>query len=227
MFNLLQQLLQQKRLYLFLLPGIIIMLIYIYLKWTLGWFTTPEIITNDTSWIEKLRHTINESGKWILDSTYQFVTIVLLSPVMAILAEKAENHLTNNTFDGGFSRMLNDFLRTISIVSIAFLFSSIVFLTWYILAWSFNLSYLTPYIFFVIHAYFIGFSYIDYALERHRYSLRESWKYAQSNTLKLIGIGSLFSFIFIIPLFGNVIAPFLTTLIATVVWVRKNRKNDN
>lgn len=225
-FEVLAELLKQKKLYYFLIPGAIITMGYIYLRWMFGWLGTPAELPNDAGWWMKFVNAIEESGKWFLQHTYQFTMITLLSPVMAILAERADNTLSGSKFDGGFTRIMTDLFRTILIVLTAFVFSMVVYLIWSLLAWTLGLQFLTPYILFFVNAFFIGFAYIDYALERYQYSIRASWAYSFNNSWTLIGVGLLFSGIFYIPYLGALAAPFIITLLTTAIWhVRVNEVN--
>ena len=223
-FITLSQLLQQKKLYYFLIPGAVITIGYIYLLWLFGWIGTTNEVTDDLSWWRKMILAIEDSGKWIIQSMYQFIMITLLSPVMAILAERADNHLSGAKFDGGFNRMLTDLLRTILITITAFIVFIIVFLVWNSIAWIVGLQELTPYILFIVNAFFIGFAYTDYALERYKYPVIKSWRYGISNSWTMLGIGALFSALFYIPIIGALAAPFLITLLATSIWYIKETK---
>lgn len=217
-FDVLKRLLEYKKLYLFLIPGALITLSYLFFQWIFGWLDPTDSLPADAGWWSRLMHTIEESGKWIVHSFYQFIMITILSPVMAILAERADNFLSGAKFDGGLTRILKDLLRTIMIVTTAFFFFFIIYLVWNMFAWIVGLGFLTPYIMFLVNAFFIGFAYMDYALERYQYSIGKSWQYGVKNSWVMLGLGALFSAIFYIPYLGALAAPFLITLLATSIW---------
>jgi uncharacterized protein involved in cysteine biosynthesis len=217
------QLLKIQRLYLFLLPGLFITIGYWSIRYSLGW-TTEEIIPEDAGWLQRFLGWLSETGKWVLMLTYQFFMITVLSPVMGILAERAETELTGKTSEGGFQRLLANLLRTIGIGLSAFVASISVFLAWGLMAWIGGLTHLTSYLLFFVNSFFIGFAYLDYALEREEYSVRKSWRFAIRHSWILIGSGILFYGLFYIPFIGPVVAPFLLTLLTTSWWVEKHKK---
>jgi uncharacterized protein involved in cysteine biosynthesis len=219
-------LLKVPRFYLFLAPGILITLLYWYILVNLGW-AMDETLPEGAGWVQRFIHSLSETGKWALTITYQFIMITLLSPIMGLLAEKADNHLTGIVQQGGIKRMLANFIRTIGIGISAFAVSTAVFLLWSLIAWIGGLTYFTPYILFFVNVFFIGFAYMDYALERTEFSVAKSWRYANKHVLLFIGLGAMFFGIFSIPFIGPVAAPFLVTLVSTAWWVEQQKKNTN
>lgn len=222
----LAKLLKHNKLYLFLIPGAIITFFYLYFRWLFGWLGAPEELAPDAGWWARMVNTIQESGKWVLQTSYQFIMITILSPVMAILAERADNHLSGSKFDGGLKRMITDLLRTIAIVFTALWFFIVVYLVWNLFALLLGITALTPYVMFFINAFFIGFAYTDYALERYKVSLVKSWNYGFKNSWTMVGLGALFTGVFYIPYLGALAAPFLITLLATSVWHVKENKGS-
>jgi CysZ protein len=77
---------------------------------------------------------------------------------------------------------------------------------------------------FVLKAFFIGFNFVDYSLERNMVPIGRSWKYAIANPLMMMAFGALFSLLFMLPLIGAMLAPFLTTIFATVYFLRKGKE---
>ena len=65
---------------------------------------------------------------------------------------------------------------------------------------------------------------MDYSLERNMVPIGRSWKYAIANPLVMISFGALFSLLFMLPLIGAMLAPFLTTIFATVYFLRKGKE---
>lgn len=50
-------------------------------------------------------------------------------------------------------------------------------------------------------------------------SIGKSWKWAISKPITMIVFGTIFSLIFIIPFVGAMLAPFLTTVLASVYFI--------
>jgi len=217
------QLLKIQRFYLFLIPGVLISLGYWAIRYSLGW-TTEEVTPEDAGWLQRFTVWLSETGKWVLTLTYQFFMISVLSPVMGMLAERADNELTGKALEGGLKRMIANFFRTLGIGISAFLVSISVFLLWSLIAWIAGFSQLTSYLLFLVNSFFIGFAYLDYALEREVYSIGSSWRFAVRHSWTLMGAGILFYGLFYIPFAGPVIAPYILTLLTTAWWVEKNKK---
>jgi uncharacterized protein involved in cysteine biosynthesis len=74
---------------------------------------------------------------------------------------------------------------------------------------------------FIIKAFFFGFNYVDYSLERYLISIPKSWRYAFGNPVMMIVIGVVFSAVFAIPYLGVMLAPFVATLFSNAYWHEK------
>lgn len=217
------RLMKVQHLYLFLLPGLFVTIGYWWIRYSLGW-TTEEVIPEDAGWLQRFLGYLSETGKWVLTITYQFFMITVLSPVMGLLAERADYALTGKITEGGLKRLFANFLRTIGIGLSALILSISVFLVWSLIAWIGGLSHLTPYLLFLVNSFFIGFAFLDYALEREEFSIGKSWRFALGHSWTLIGAGILFYGLFYIPFIGPVVAPFLLTLLTTSWWVENYKK---
>lgn len=194
-----------------------------YLKYELGLFNFEDTDTENEGWWASIVQSILSFIDWVFNHIYQFTMVTVLSPVMAILAEKADNQLTGAKFDGGITRMLKDLWRTILIATTAFFVFIFIYIFWSLLAWMVGIDFISPVILFLVNAFFLGFAYMDYALERYQYKVGKSWEYAFKNWKTMIILGSIFSLIFLIPYAGALIAPFLVTLMSTAIWVVRNK----
>lgn len=133
---------------------------------------------------------------WFISGTFiKYVMLILLSPVFALLSEKAEEKLTGRSFPFSFSQLLKDILRGVLIslrnMFLEYLFMFICFL----------LTLFFPPLFFVtapflllVGWYFIGFSLIDYNCERHRLGVGESVRLIRNNKGYACGTGMVYSF---------------------------------
>ena len=68
----------------------------------------------------------------------------------------------------------------------------------------------------LVHAYYDGFSVMDYTLERKKYSVRASTAFAQKNKARLMGVGMGFVLMMAIPIIGWLAAPGYGTVAATL-----------
>jgi CysZ protein len=95
---------------------------------------------------------------------------------------------------------------------------------WYILAWIFNFHVLDNIVYFVIGAFFVGFSFYDFSLERYGVGFFGAVEFGFERMLYMLLTGSVFSLIYLIPIVGLILAPFLVTILSTIVYTKMNRK---
>ena len=219
------QVLRNQEIYKYLIPGAVVTLFYGTFMWSMGWLSAdPVVNTDDLAWSAKLVYWFISGVRWFSTMLFEFVVITLFSPIMAMLSERVDSILTGGKYTFSVQRFLKELLRTIGILLSAFLFSSAVMLLWSMVSWIGDLKAMTPYIVFVIKAFFIGFNYIDYSLERNLVSIPHSWRYALSRPITMLLVGSIFSLIFALPVLGVMFAPFIATIIATLLWLGEQQK---
>lgn len=228
MLNDIIKILKDSSVYKYLIPGFLLTLIYGSFMWSIGAYDSTEVVNTETlGWFAKLSYWLLSGVKWFTQMLYEFSVITLFSPIMALLSERCETILTGREYAFSFERFMKELLRTIGILTTGFVFSSLVIGLWFLISWIGNLSTLTVYIVFILKAFFIGFNFVDYSLERNMISIGKSWRYGISKPVVMIVIGSFFSVIFFVPLLGAMFAPFLATVIATVYFVKKSDLNTN
>jgi CysZ protein len=83
----------------------------------------------------------------------------------------------------------------------------------------------TP-VYFLIAAFFYGFSFYDYSLERERIGISGSMNYAFKNSVLILLTGIVFLLSYKIPFIGVIIAPVLTTMISTIVYLKNKTINE-
>jgi CysZ protein len=210
----------------FFLPGFIIGIIALYFSWRANNLLDAAHAVDDIPLVGSiLSYSVDGIFGFfgfIANEFYKFLLLVCLSPVNCILSEKYDNYLTNNKFEGGLVRIINDVLRAILIVTIVLLMEYITLFVWWILTFLIPMDeYLTPIVQFLISAFFLGFAFYDYSLERYQKSTLSSLGFSFSNMGIVVLTGALFSALYTIPYIGIIIAPVLLTMISTVVYVRK------
>lgn len=214
--------LKDSSIYKYLIPGFIVTLIYVSFMWSIGVYdSVNEVNTEELGFFAKIGYWFKSGVLWFTQMLFEFTVITLFSPIMALLSERCDTILTGREYAFNFERLMQELIRTMGILATGFIFSSIVMGLWFLIAWIGNLSVISPYILFVLKAFFIGFNFVDYSLERNMVPIGRSWKYAIANPMVMIAFGALFSLIFMLPLIGAMLAPFLTAIVATVYFVGK------
>jgi CysZ protein len=124
----------------------------------------------------------------------------LLSPVYVWVSEKTESIVTGKTFDFHLFQFLKDIIRGV-IISIRNLVFSMF---WSLIVWliTFFFPPLSIAVSMFIHAYFNGFTFIDYSCERLKMGYTETVNYVKKNKSLTTGIGFIFTLIQSIPFIG-------------------------
>ena len=153
-----------------------------------------------------------------------YIILILMSPIYSWLSERAEAHLTGKECPFSFKQLMWEIFRGLLIalrnmcmqllLSVFFLFFSFV----PVVGW------ITPVVVFFTSAYFYGFAFMDYAIERKRFNVKQSVRYVNKNLGLVTGIGSVFALALMIPGISMVVCCFLSLLsvIAGTVVVNKS-----
>lgn len=224
----------QGRFLWFYIPGIIITLGYLislYLFSVDHYTITP---TESESWIDTLIDWFNAIATWLhsfltflLDKIYVFIVITALSPFHAFIAERFDQSMTGTKFPYSFSHFIKDFFRMLAVVSLALLMQLGFILVWWVFSFIPGLGLLNDLMYFLISAFFFGFAFHDYALERYRLSIGKSIQFAFQKPLSMILTGAIFLGIYAIPYAGVPLSGVITTMIATVVYLRLHNRIDD
>ena len=158
---------------------------------------------------------------YIKASILKYLTLILLSPVLAHVSQRTEEIITGVKirFDG--VQFIKDILRGIAMafrnMFIEFLLIVIFFFVSFIpvVGWLISLIFLS-----LASWFFYGFSMIDYSNERKRLSISESTAFARKNKWLCISNGFLFWVIFSIPWIGVIFAP-ITGVVASTIAVNE------
>ena len=164
---------------------------------------------------------------YIKASFLKYLTLILLSPVLARVSQRTEEIITGVKIKFDAWQFIKDVIRGIAmalrnmiaeyiLIAIFFFISFIP-----IVGWLFSLVFLS-----LISWFFYGFSMIDYSNERKRLSIRESTRFAQKNKWLCITNGFLFWIIFSIPWIGVIFAP-ITGIVAATIAVNKKNEGTN
>ena len=138
----------------------------------------------------------------IMINLTKYVMLMVLSPILAIISERVENILTGNKYDLSIPQLIKDVKRAINlalrnlfyemiligIVSLIILIIESIF--------SIDLNWLNWLVISLIGAYYYGFSFMDYANERRRLTIKESIKFISNHKGITVAIGLVFSLIY-------------------------------
>ena len=218
--------LSEGKFLLFFIPGALIGLIF----WLISIFT--ETVASSFSFLESIPiiGSYLLSGvkgtfgivNFIMDQLFIFFILTLLSPFNAILSEKMDSSITGKTYPFDFFDVISSIIRMICIVFIAVLLELIVLGMYWIISRMLGFHFLDQVAFFCIAAFFYGFSFYDYSLERDQLSVLKSLKFTIFNFPIILLTGSIFLAIYYIPVIGVIISPVITVLISTYIYLQIN-----
>lgn len=213
----------------FFIPGLIVGLIYLYFQWQAQRVLSIVHVADDVpvvgSAISWLADGVFGIFDLIVSEFYKFVILVVLSPVNCILSEKFDSYLTGKEYKFDLIRLLNDFLRMIFIVISALLMEYIFLGIW----WPLSLilpDFIGETVFFLIASFFVGFSFYDYSLERYGLNFFKSWGLGFSKMSYMLITGGIFTLMIKIPAIGIIVAPVLTAMLSTAVYILLANKNQ-
>ncbi|MDE5424388.1 EI24 domain-containing protein [Ancylomarina sp. DW003] len=131
-----------------------------------------------------------------------YIIIILMSPVFSYLSERTEKIKTGVDYPFSLRQLVKDVLRGVIIAVRNFSIEIILTLLMFILSFIPIIGWFAAIMLFFISAYFYGFSFMDYALERKKLNLRQSVQFMRENKGIVIANGFVFSLCLIIPFCG-------------------------
>lgn len=201
-----------------------------------SWIT----INPDNSWLKVLPgflkgfiHVLFQILFFFLFSIFGgYIVLILLSPLFAWVSEQTDKILNQSEYPFSLQQFIKDIWRGI-LIAFRNLFyelgiSFLVFLATFIPILGQIISPITFIIYFLITAYFYGFSYMDYTNERNKRNLKESINIIRHYSGLAIASGTLFYFSLLIPFCGVLLGGFVgivSTVGATIAMNEVKQKD--
>lgn len=158
--------------------------------------------------------------------TFKTILIALMSPILSYLSEKIDSNLTNRNFNFSLADNGKFMLRGIKIGIICLvkqLLGTIILLILGIIP---IIGLISPILIFLLQGYFTGFAFMDYTLERYKFSTKDSMKFIRKKRIYSILCGSIFTLLFLIPILGIFIAPLITCAAVTKLTIALINDDD-
>jgi len=152
---------------------------------------------------------------------YKALLLIILSPFLSYISERVESHIMEREFHFSMRENLHFIWRGVVISLNSFAKEMVATMVFLLLSLITPLNLLSPFLIFIVQCYFIGFSFMDYTLERHGYSSKEGTQFLRSNALFAVVNGSIFVGILIIPIVGIFLAPLISAVSITLGTVRR------
>ncbi len=148
----------------------------------------------------------------------KYIVLIVLSPLIGRISLQTEEILTGNKYKFSWKQYFNDTKRAIRIIFGNLVIQYAISVVWLILSLIFKpLQQYTPGVLIAIGFYFYGFGMIDYVNERRRMNIDQSVEFVRKHAGFAIGIGSVFSLLFLAPYeIGVTFAPILAIIASTI-----------
>ncbi len=216
-----------------LLPGLINVILFALIFWA-GYHFSGKITNwvfdffgltgNQSSWYSFLFSAMRFVLRFFLQFlfiyaylyVYKFIVLIIMSPILALLSEKADNLITRTKYPFSLKQLIKDIFRGISIVLRNMLIELLYVIALFFVGFIPIIGFFTPLALFVISMYFYGFSMIDYNSERYRYSIHQSVHFVRKNKGFAIANGMIFYGLLLVPILGLLIAPTYAVVAATI-----------
>lgn len=188
----------KQKLALYFLPAIFLsFLFYLSLRGAqsaTGWMSFME----DWWLIGRLISAMTKTIHVISFVIFEFVILVLLTPINSYFAEKVKEKMTGIKTEFDMAQLFRSLGRTIRILAIALTVELLILVVLWI--FSFILGDSFYYIAaLLISSFFLGFSFFDFALDLERVSSKESWRWGKKNYILATLVGLIFSLSIYIP----------------------------
>lgn len=144
-----------------------------------------------------------------------FLLLVLLSPLLAYISERVDEHLTGNHYPFRLGEFVGDVFRGIAIAFRNLIIELALTLVLLVVGLVPGVGIVAATLLMAISAYYYGFSFMDYTLERHRYTVRQSVAFVKHNRGAAVGVGAVYLAIIAIPFVGLALGS-LAAVLATV-----------
>ncbi|MBI2257811.1 MAG: EI24 domain-containing protein [Flavobacteriia bacterium] len=132
----------------------------------------------------------------------KYLMVGLLSPLLTYLSAKTEKLLTGKKYPFTLKQFKNDIVRAVKLVLRNlfwyYLFFAIIYLISSIF-WENPKNSPIMFIFFILAAYYYGFSFLDYINERKKLSVVESVFFVRKHFGLTLGIGVIYSLMIFVP----------------------------
>ncbi len=207
----------------FIIPSVVVTVFYGLLFLMFSFILAPLNLLSFLPWVGDF---IQNTYDWLWNSSLSvvfyaqsFTVLTLLSPFMSMLSSKCDEMTTGFVDEYSTARLISDLWRAVKLnirLFVLYLIAAAVIL-WLIQPLlgetiAKGLSYL-------LSSYLFGFSLFDYNFERYQMNISTTFKKGNSNWIVLLIGGTLFQFIYVLPIIGTLFAPFLVTIITTHVFI--------
>ena len=142
-----------------------------------------------------------------------YLVLLLMSPMLSYVASLAVFRHTGRREPWAMASFVHDVLRGIAISMRNMLMQALLLLVVFVAGFIPVVPPLTPVLYWLVSAFYYGFSMADYVFEARRMSISASVAFARRNRAYMLGLGTLFALLVGIPFVGIYLAAFISPLV--------------
>lgn len=158
-------------------------------------------------------------------STYKYLVLITMSPLLAVLADKTSRIITGIKVPYTFGQLFRDIWRGLLLVARNIFIELGFIIACFFLSYFPIIKYACPVFLFLLSMYFYGFSMIYFSNECYRMKISQSVHFVRRNKGFAIANGMIFYGLLLIPVVGILIAPAYAVVAATI-GTNKIRKEE-
>jgi CysZ protein len=147
----------------------------------------------------------------------RYLILILMSPLLAFVSTRIEYIVVENKYKWDTKQFIKDIYRGVNF-ALRNMFRQVIILGLWSVLVSFltDLEFFSPYVSFLVGAYYYGASLMDYTNERRRLTMEESIQYIRKHIGLTMAIGIIFYGMFFIEFVGFIVAPITAVVAATL-----------
>lgn len=147
----------------------------------------------------------------------RYLILILMSPLLAFISTRIEYIVVENKYNWNTKQFIKDIYRGINFALRNMIRQAFILAGWYLLVLLINdLEVFSPYVSFLVGAYYYGASLMDYTNERRRLTMDESIGYIRFHFGLTMAIGLIFYGMFFVEFVGFIVAPITAVVAATL-----------
>jgi hypothetical protein len=155
----------------------------------------------------------------------KFVLLIMLEVVIFHFSVKTLEILYNEEYITTFAMFIKAEIRMIKVMIRSFFYSLIAQVILTVVLSLSSFEFVLPFVMFLVHSYFIGFSFLDNYNEQQKLDIKESDICVRHNSGAATTLGVVASIGLMIPILGVLVVPVLGAITANIYGFRYNMEN--
>jgi CysZ protein len=188
---------------------------------------TIDVWINGATWMPEWAAVIQDLVYWliwlvmrvVLYFAFAFIggsiILLLMSPILTYLSERVASALNAEVPAFSITQFMRDLTRAAGLALKNGALQIMLSLVCFFIGFLPVIGVLSPFLLIGINAYFYGVNFMDYSLERRKYTIQESGTFVWKHKTTTMSLGTPFALWMIIPLIGPITSGFVA-IFATV-----------